>query len=79
MENENNAEVIKTGEWILTFLITAIPIVGLVMLVIWAFGSNTNPNKSNWAKATLLWVAIIITLYILVFAYFGASLLSIYR
>lgn len=79
MENENNAEVIKTGEWILTFLITAIPIVGLVMLIIWAFGSNTNPNKSNWAKATLLWVAIIITLYILVFAYFGASLLSIYR
>lgn len=79
MENENNAEIVKTGEWVLTYLITAIPIVGIVMLFVWALGSNTNPNKANWAKATLIWAAIIIGLYILIFAMFGASFLSAFR
>jgi hypothetical protein len=79
MENENNAEVVKTGDWVLTYLITAIPIVGLVMLFVWAFGNNTNPSKANWAKASLIWAAIIIGLYILVIAMFGAAFLSAFR
>ena len=45
MENETNAEIVKTGDWVLTYLITAIPIVGLVMLFVWAFGNNTNPIR----------------------------------
>jgi heme/copper-type cytochrome/quinol oxidase subunit 2 len=79
MENENNAEIVKTGEWVLTYLITAIPIVGIVMLFVWAFGSNTNPNKANWAKAALIWVAIIIALYVLIIATFGVAFLSAFR
>jgi hypothetical protein len=67
---------ITIGEWMLTILITAIPIVGLVMLFVWGFGTGTHPSKANWAKATLIWFAIIIGFYIVFFMIFGLALLS---
>jgi hypothetical protein len=45
-------------DWFITLLISYIPIVGLVMLIVWAFDSNTNVNKKNWAKASLIWMLI---------------------
>jgi hypothetical protein len=58
MENQTQATVLTVKDWIITILITAIPLVGFIMLFVWAFGSNENPNKSNWAKAALIWTAI---------------------
>ncbi|ELR71032.1 hypothetical protein C900_03162 [Fulvivirga imtechensis AK7] len=46
------------------------------MLFVWGFGSDTNVNKANWAKATLIWMAIFIGLYILIAVVFGAAILS---
>jgi len=62
--------VVTVGEWIITYLILAIPIAGLVMLFVWAFSGNEKPSKENWAKGMLLWMAIVFSLVIL-------SLLSI--
>lgn len=45
MENSTNQVSVKTGEWVLTFLITGIPLVGFIMLFVWAFGSGTNESK----------------------------------
>jgi heme/copper-type cytochrome/quinol oxidase subunit 2 len=53
-----DAPVQSTKDWVITLLISFIPVVGFVMLFVWAFGSNENPNKANWAKATLIWYAI---------------------
>lgn len=72
--SERNPEVVSVKEWIITYLITAIPVVNIVMLFVWAFGGNTNKNKENWAKAGLIWAAIIIGLYMIFFALFGAAL-----
>lgn len=76
MENESNAPVVKTGEWVVTYLITAIPLVGLIMLFVWAFGGSANVNKANWAKAALLLAAIVIGIYVLIIMMFGAAFLS---
>ena len=46
------------GEWFLTLFLAAIPLAGIVLLFVWAFGSTTKPTKANWAKASLLWAAI---------------------
>jgi heme/copper-type cytochrome/quinol oxidase subunit 2 len=67
---------VSVGEWMLTLFLCAIPIVGIVMLFVWAFGSSANPNKANWAKAALIWMAIIFVLYLIIFIIFGAALLS---
>jgi sterol desaturase/sphingolipid hydroxylase (fatty acid hydroxylase superfamily) len=65
---------VTTGDWFVTMLITAIPLVGLIMLFVWAFGGGTNLNKSNWAKAALIWAVIVTVLYIIIFATFGFAM-----
>ena len=37
------------GDWLITFLITAIPFVGFIMFFVWAFGDGTHPSKKTWA------------------------------
>ncbi len=55
------------GDWLITFLITVVPIVNVVMILIWAFGSNGNTHRKEWAKAILIWFAIIMAFYIIIF------------
>ena len=64
---------ISVGEWVITIIIIAIPIVGFIMLFVWGFGSNTQPSKANWAKAALIMIGISIVLSFL----FLGSLLGI--
>lgn len=69
---------ITTGDWFITMLITAIPIVGIVMLFVWAFGGSTNPTKANWAKASLLWMLIGGIIFVLFMVVFFAAFYSRY-
>lgn len=64
-------------DWFLTLLITYIPLVGLVMLLVWAFDSNTNVNKKNWAKASLLWMVVGIAIAFIIFVLFMGAFLSL--
>lgn len=61
---DQNPRPVSTGDWIITILITAIPIIGFIMLFVWAFGGGSNPSKANWAKATIIWFLIVIILYV---------------
>jgi hypothetical protein len=76
MENQNNTGVVKTADWVVTILILAIPLVNLIMLFVWAFGSGANPNKSNFAKAALIWIAIALVLSVLFSLIFGAAMFA---
>ena len=60
MENTDNTKVMSVGDWIITNIIASIPIVGVVMLLVWAFSRGTNPNKANWAKSVLIMFLIMI-------------------
>jgi hypothetical protein len=73
-ENQQpQAPVVPTREWVITYLIMIIPLVNIIMLFVWAFGSSENPNKANWAKARLIWIAIGIALFfVLWFTVIGA-------
>jgi len=55
----------SVGQWMLTLLIAFIPLVNIIALLVWAFGSSTHPEKSNWAKAMLIWFVIFIGLSVL--------------
>ena len=67
---------ISVGNWVLTIFITAIPLVGFIMLFVWAFSAGTPVNKANWAKAMLIWFAIGIVLSIVFWSMFAATLSS---
>ena len=59
MENQaQDSSVMSVKDWVITILILSLPFIGLIMLFVWGFGSGTNVNKSNFAKAALIWAAI---------------------
>ncbi len=73
---ENETKVMKTSEWVVTLLITGIPLVGIIMLIVWALGDDYNITRKNYAKAALILMAIMITLTILFYASLFGVLLS---
>jgi hypothetical protein len=70
---------VSVGDWMLTMLICIIPLVNIVMLFVWAFSAETNTSKANWAKASLIWMAIGIVIGIFVFGAIFAVLMRIVR
>ena len=69
MENlstQENAPAMSYKEWALTIFIASLPIIGIIMVLVWAFDSTTNIPKKNWAKGNLL---IIIIMMIVVFMF----------
>ena len=61
---------ISIGNWIISLILTMIPIVNIIMLFVWAFSNGTNPTKANWAKAALILILVWIILGIIFGGYF---------
>jgi heme/copper-type cytochrome/quinol oxidase subunit 2 len=77
MESEEltkNREVISTGEWVLYIFLFSIPLINIIILCVWAFGSQTNPTKTNFGRAGLIWIVIWIVLYVI----FGLFVFSVF-
>ncbi len=49
----------SVGAWMLTLFLMCIPVVGIVMLFMWAFGSNAPEFKRNFARAVLIFAVIV--------------------
>lgn len=63
--NGSENRPVSVGNWIITFILLAIPLVNLVMLIIWAAGGTTHPSKRTFAQAYFVLLLIIICLAIL--------------
>ena len=68
------APIVSVKEWLITNLIMMIPLVNIVMMLVWAFGSNTNPNKANYFKAALILFAIVMAIYLVLAVVFLGSI-----
>lgn len=75
---QQNYRPMTIGDWLITFLIQIIPLVGFVMLFVWAFGGDTHPSKKTWAQASLLWIVIMIVLAIIFFAAVWGFIMSMF-
>ena len=60
------APVMTIGNWIVTLILTAIPVVNLIMLIVWAVSSTENPNRKHWAIASLIFIGVLTAIYILI-------------
>ena len=72
-----DTEVMSVGQWLLTFLVFLIPCVGIIMYFVWAFSGTGNLNRRNYCRAYLILLAVVIVLYIILFAVFGAAILAL--
>lgn len=66
--SQQSAPVMSVGQWLLTIIVMAIPIVNIVMLLVWGMGNNENPNRKNWAIAQLIVMAAAIVIWMLLFS-----------
>ena len=68
----------SVGSWMLTMFLAAIPLFGLIYLLMLAFGDGRSVARKNWARAALIWMVIGIVLSILLSAVLGALGLSMW-
>ena len=57
---------ISIGQWMIVKLLMLIPLVNVIMLFVWAFDDSTPSSKANWAKASLIWIGIVMGLCIFI-------------
>lgn len=69
-------EPVSVGEWLVSMLLMLIPCVNIVLMFVWAFSSREKRSKSNYFKATLIFAAIILVIYIIFIAIFGVAISS---
>ena len=68
LQNQGSSyQPMSIGDWIITFIITYIPLVRFIMLFVWAFGDGTHPSKKTWAQATLILMVVGVILAIIFF------------
>lgn len=66
MPNTDN-EHVSTAGWVARLIVNSIPLVGFIMLFVWAFGGTPQKSLKNWARAQLLLNVIIVGLIILIY------------
>lgn len=73
---------VTLAEWLGVFCLNLIPVMGpvvfFVMLFVWAFGSTKKPSLKNFARAVLLFLAILLGIgLLLLIVYVLASIFSL--
>ena len=84
-DNSVSSETVSMGDWIVTMILSSIPIVGIIMILVWAFGGGAKPSKKNYARAMIIMAIIGIVLGIIssilfagIFAAIGESISTSY-
>lgn len=76
-DNSVSSETVTLGDWIVTMILSGIPIVGLIMILVWAFGGGAKPSKKNYARALIIMALIGIVLGIISSILFAGIFASI--
>lgn len=53
----------SVGRWLITLILISIPILNIILLLYWSFSSETPPEKTNFARAFLIFSVIVTILY----------------
>lgn len=57
-------ETVSVLDWVGTILLAAVPCVGLIVYIVWAFSADTKKSKANYCKANLIIMLAVVALYI---------------
>ena len=72
MSNNRDDNYISVGSWMWMMFVAAIPIVGWIMIFIWAF-TGDNESRKNYYRAILCWLLIFILLAVGLIVIGGAT------
>ena len=60
----------SVGSWMLTLFVCGIPVIGVIYLLVLAFGSGAAPSKRNFARAALIWTLIALVVTVVLRSYY---------
>jgi hypothetical protein len=63
MSNEKDSNYVSIGSWMGMQIVTAIPVIGLIMVFVWAF-SGDNQSRKNYYRAILCWILLFVLLVV---------------
>ena len=67
----------KVGNWLVSMLLMLIPVANIVLVFVWAFGSDVNPSKKSFFQAYLILMLISIVIGTILGILFGAIILAV--
>ena len=73
MQNAVETRPVSLGDWLITLIVASLPLIGLIMLLVWAFSAGTHPSKKTFCQAALILMVIAI---VLTFALGGMAFLT---
>lgn len=73
--NSGETSVMTVKAWLITYLLLCIPVANIILLFVWAFGGG-NENRRNFARASLIAMAVGVILYIVLLATVFAQFLA---
>jgi len=75
-ENLNTTELespVSIVDWIITWILLAIPLVNIIMLFVWALNPSTKKSKQNFARASFVVFFFFIALSFLMMIVLGVN------
>lgn len=63
MSNERDSNYISVGAWMWMMFVTAIPVIGWLMVLVWAF-TGQNESRKNYYRAILAWILVFVALIV---------------
>ncbi|HMD54556.1 MAG TPA: hypothetical protein VKJ65_08415, partial [Phycisphaerae bacterium] len=63
MSNNEDSNYVSVGSWMWMMFVTAIPILGLIMVLVWAF-TGENESRKNYYRAMLSWILVLVALVV---------------
>ena len=77
MENNQQRQALSVGGWIGTLIVMAIPVVNIIMMFVWGFGTG-DIGRKRFCLAGLILAAITIVLTIIISIATGFALFSLF-
>lgn len=71
MELPENQKPLNFKEWALNIFLASLPLIGFILLLVWAFNDSGNIHRKEWSKGMLLLYVIGIIIAILFLFLFG--------
>jgi hypothetical protein len=69
MNNYRDNNYVSVGSWMWMMFVTVIPIVGFIMMIIWAL-TGENESRKNYFRAIFAWILVLVGL-VMVLAFLG--------
>lgn len=57
---------LSVGDWLITLIVLAIPVLNVILYVYWAFFSNGNKSRINFCRASLILMLVGLVLVLLI-------------